>query len=175
MTPTISNLRLAPFTEAHITPQYLGWLNDKSLMRYSRQRLHAHTRESSLAFLATFRGSPNFFWAVEQAPDALLAGTLTASVDPQHGTADLGILIGLAGQGHGKAAWGLALRHGFETLGLRKITGGSSAKNRAMIAIFEHWRMHLEARQREQELYEDGPADLLFYGQLRAEWSARAL
>ena len=167
-------VRLTPFTEAHITPAYLGWLNNQALMRFSRQRLVTHTAESSRAFLATFPGSPNFFWAIERVADTRQVGTLTTYVDTHHRTADLGILIGpeAASTGCGKAAWGLALRHGFAALGLRKITGGTSAKNLGMVRIFEHWRMRLEGTLRAQELLDDGPADVLLYGLLRAEWEA---
>ena len=169
-------VRLVPFTEAHIKPAYLRWLNDKTLMRFSRQRLVTHTAESSREFLGSFRGSPNFFWAIERVADGNHVGTLTTYVDTHHRTADLGILVGpeAKGTGCGKTAWGLALRHGFAVLGLRKITGGTSAKNLAMTRIFEHWQMKLEGTLREQELLEDGPADVLLYGLLRAEWEARA-
>lgn len=167
-------VRLTPFTEAHITPTYLGWLNNQSLMRFSRQRLVTHTAESSRAFLASFSGSPNFFWAIQRVADGRQVGTLTTYVDTHHRTADLGILVGpeAAGTGCGKAAWGLALQHGFTALGLRKITGGTSAKNLGMVRIFEHWHMIREGTQRAQELLEDGPADVLLYGLLRAEWEA---
>ena len=170
------SVRLVPFTEAHVTPEYLGWLNDRRIMRFSRQRLQTHTRESSIEYLAGFQGSPNFFWAIERVHDGLHVGTMTTYVDVHNRTADLGILVGhaaAAGTGCGREAWGLALGHGFASLTLRKITGGTSARNIPMIRIFEHWRMTLEGTQREQELLDDGlPADVLLYGVMRAEWEA---
>ena len=169
-------MRLVPFTAAHVTPDYLGWLNDKHLMRFSRQRLVPHTRETSLAFLDSFRGSPHFFWAIERVADGMPVGTMTTYVDVCNQTADLGILIGASrtvGTGCGTQAWGLALRHGFESVGLRKMTGGTSARNLPMIRIFQRWRMTLEGTQREQELGDDGqPSDVLLYGLLRSEWVA---
>ena len=167
------NVRLVPFTEAHITGEYLSWLNDKHLMRFSRQRLRTHTKESSLGYLSSFPDTPNFFWAVERLGDDLHIGTMTTYVDTHHQTADLGIMIGhkaAAGQGYGKEAWGLALKHGFETLNLRKITGGTAARNTGMVRIFRHWLMILEGTQRQQELLDDGPVDILLYGLLRTEW-----
>jgi len=167
-------VRLVPFTVAHITSEYLSWLNNKHLMRFSRQRLHTHTTESSLAYLATFSGSLNHFWAVEQLDNGLHIGTMTAYVDPLHQTADLGIMIGpasAAGAGYGKAAWGLAMAHGFDTLNLRKITGGTAARNEGMVRIFQHWKMIQEGTQRQQELLDDGPVDILLFGLLRTEWT----
>ena len=49
---------LQPFVEADVTPVYLGWLNDPVTTRYSNQRFARHTRESSLAYLRSFVGSP---------------------------------------------------------------------------------------------------------------------
>lgn len=168
------NVRLVPFTGAHITPEYLAWLNDKQMMRFSRQRLVSHTSESSTRYLETFRGSPSFFWAIERLSDRLHIGTMTTYVDAENRTADLGILVGhkaAAGTGSGKEAWGLALRHSFTTLALRKVTGGTSARNIPMIHIFKFWHMALEGTQREQELLDDGhPCDVLLYGLLSAEW-----
>lgn len=161
---------MVPFTAAHVTDQYLLWLNDRRLMQFSRQRLLAHTRESSLAYMASFAGGPNLFWAVERIADGLHLGSMTAFVDTHQKTADLGIMIGLAGQGCGSAAWGLALEYGFKVLSLRKITGGAVARNAAMIRIFRRWGMALEGTRRQQELLDDGPADLLLYGLLREEW-----
>jgi RimJ/RimL family protein N-acetyltransferase len=166
----LARVRLAPFTAAHVTEAYLAWLNDRRLMRYSRQRLRQHTRETSLAYLAGFAGGANKYWAVERVEDGALVGTMTAFVDAHQGTGDLGILVGVPGQGYGTEAWRLGLRQGFETLGLRKMTGGAVAPNAAMIRIFQRCGMVLEGTRRRQEMLDDGPADVLLYGLLREEW-----
>jgi RimJ/RimL family protein N-acetyltransferase len=167
-------VRLVPFTTAHITDEYLSWLNDRTRMRFSRQRLRTHTRETSRDYLASFAGTPNFFWAVERLHDGLHVGTMTTYVDAHGKTADLGIVVGprAAGTGCGTAAWGLALKHGFDSLGLRRITGGAASRNAAMIRIFRHWGMVQEGCRRQQELLDDGPDDILLFGLLRQEWEA---
>ena len=166
----MAKVRLVPFTAAHVTERHLAWLNDRRLMRYSRQRLRSHTKESRLAYLASFAGGPNLYWAVERIADELHLGSITAIVDAHQKSADLGIVIGEAGQGCGSEAWGLALDYGFKRLSLRKITGGAVARNEAMLRIFRRWGMVLEGTRRQQELLDDGPADLLLYGLLREEW-----
>jgi RimJ/RimL family protein N-acetyltransferase len=162
------SVRLVPFSAAHITEDYLCWLNDRQRMRYSRQRLRAHSRETSLAYLDSFGGTPNHFWAVES--DGHHVGNMTTYVDSHQRTADLGILIGVGGKGYGSAAWGLALAHVFSTLKLRKATAGAVAANEAMIRICRRWHMHLEGTRRQQEVLDDGPADVLLFGVLREEW-----
>jgi len=166
----VKKVRLVPFLAKHVTAEYLSWLNDRRLMRYSRQRLRNHTRESSLAYLASFAGGPNLFWAVERSADGQLLGSMTAFVDAHQKTADLGIVIGVAGQGFGSAAWGLAMEHCFNVLSKRKVTGGAVAPNEAMIRIFRRHGMVLEGTRRQQELLDDGPADVLLFGLLREEW-----
>lgn len=168
-------LRLIPMTESHITDELLGWLNDKTLMRYSRQRLFSHTRETSLAYLNTFAGTPNFYWAIERITDGQLVGSLNAYVNEHEGTADMGILIGhpeARGKGYGLEAWCQGLASLFGDDRLRKVTGGTNAENVAMARIFERSDMQLEGRRREQELLDGKPADVLLYGILRNEWEA---
>ncbi len=167
-------VRLVPFTSAHITEAYLSWLNNKRLMRFSRQRLVHHTRESSERYLAGFEDSPSRFWAVERL-DGLHVGTMTLHVDPHHNTGDLGIAIGHPSKGAGKEAWGLALDYGFTVLGLRKITAGTVLLNKAMLGVFKHWKMVFEGTQRQQEIIEGQAVDVLFYGMLRGEWETRRL
>ena len=45
---------LRRFTPGDITPDYIGWLNDRVVTRYSSQRFCTHTRASCEAYLARF-------------------------------------------------------------------------------------------------------------------------
>lgn len=170
-------VRIVPFSPAHISAEYLGWLNDRHLMRFSRQRVRSHTEESSRAYLASFAGTTNYFWAIERLADGRHVGSMTTYVDTHQRTADLGILLGhsgSAGQGYGGEAWGLALAHAFDKLGLRKVSAGAVAPNEAMVRICRKWDMRLEGTRRKQEMLDDGPADVLLFGLLREEWDSRA-
>lgn len=173
MIPAPSSVALDPFEEASITPEYLGWLNDRSLMRYSRQRYRVHTRDSSLEYLRAFAGSPNHFWSVRRVADGAPIGTMTAFLEPEEGTADVGILIGVPGRGYGREAWGQAMRVLFEDRGLRRVTGGTVADNLAMVRIFLAWGMRLEGTRREHQLVDGRPADVLLFGMLDREWRER--
>lgn len=168
-----SGIEMVPFQEHFITEAYLSWLNDKETMRYSRQRFLQHTRESCLSYLSTFEGSPHKFWSVHRRPDGLQIGTVTAYVDDRSAVADIGLLVGhpeARGKGFGREVWGLAMDYLFRVEDLRKVTGGTSAANVAMVKIFLHWRMALEGVRREQELIDGYPTDVLLFGMLRGEW-----
>ncbi|MBK9622106.1 MAG: GNAT family N-acetyltransferase [Candidatus Obscuribacter sp.] len=176
-TPTLTGpvATLPPITAAHVTDDYLCWLNDKHLMRFSRQRLRHHTRETSIAYQQTFVGTANHLWAIEATDSGELMGTINTYVDSQSLVADIGIMVGnpsARGRGLGKAAWGLVMAFLFNDLGMRKVTAGTVGGNIAMQKIAEHWQMRLEATLREQELIDDKPYDILRYGILKREWTS---
>ena len=167
------HIKLTPFTPDHISDEYLSWLNDKELMRFSRQRFHTHTRETSIDYLNSFEGSPHYFFAIEQIENNLHIGTLNVFCDMENATADIGLLIGhrdAVGKGYGKSAWNLAINYLLNTIHVRKITGGTSAKNTAMIRIMETSGMQPEGRRIQQELIEGEPTDVLYFGKLNPLW-----
>jgi RimJ/RimL family protein N-acetyltransferase len=157
---------LQPFTEADVTPAYLGWLNDPVVTRYSNQRFARHTRESSLSYLRSFTGSPNLFFSMRRRSDGLALGTMTAYVARHHGTADVGILIGQRaawGQGYGLDAWSTLLLWLLHERGLRKVTAGALDCNAAMLRLMERSGMHAEGARRRQEIVEGVEHDILYY------------
>lgn len=164
---------LEPACADHINADYLSWLNDKELMRFSRQRHFTHTRETSLAYQESFKGTNNHYWAIIEKESGRMIGTINAYVDKSGGTADVGILIGhpqARGKGYGKKAWALVLQFLFADLKLRKVTCGTVRGNKAMEGIAAHFKMQQEGILREQELLDDGPADILKYGLLSREY-----
>ena len=71
-------LYLCPFTEADITADYIRWLNDPEVVRFSNQRFRHHDERSCLAYLRSFADSDNMFLAVHLSGDKRLIGTMTA-------------------------------------------------------------------------------------------------
>ncbi len=167
------SITLEPANAGHINDDYLSWLNDKELMRFSRQRHFTHTRDSSLAYQETFKGTNNHYWAILEKDSGQMIGTINAYVDKAAGTADVGIMIGhpqARGKGYGKKAWALVLKFLFEEENMRKVTCGTVRGNAAMEGIAAHFKMQLEGVLRQQEILDDGPADVLKYGLLKAEY-----
>jgi len=167
------NVRIVPFNETLITKEYIDWLNDMNLMKYSKQRMKQHTYETSVSYLKSFEGTPNQFWAVICLADNLCVGTLTTYVDPMNEVADVGILIGrdqARGKGLGREAWGMITDYLFRHNNVRKVTGGTLSGNIPMIKIMIGWHMILEGIRREQELIEGYPVDELLFGVLKRDW-----
>lgn len=159
-------LMLVPFGESDITDEYIGWLNDPDVVRFSNQRFRHHDRETSLAYLHTFTGTDNLFVSVRERESGKRVGTMTAYVSRIHGTADMGILIGNRqcwGQGYGLEAWKLLMAHLLKNFGLRKITAGTLRCNQGMVRIMERSSMQLEGVRAKQELVEGVPQDVLYF------------
>lgn len=163
---TGERLYLCPFTESDITADYIWWLNEPEVVRFSNQRFRSHDEKSCLDYLRTFAGNDNLFLAIRLADDKRLIGTMTAYVSSQHGTADMGLLIGergLWGQGFGLEAWNLLLNHLLQARRLRKITAGTLRCNLGMTRIMERSGMRLEAVRLQQEMVDGEPQDVLYF------------
>ena len=162
-------LEIRPFAWEDITDEYIGWLNDRDLMKHSRQRLLVHTRESCESYLETFEYSPNFFWNVGRARQV---GTVTAYVSPVSQVANVGLMIGEPGRGYGSEAFGAVLTYLFEYRDVRKVAIGTLAANEPMVRIAARWGLRREGELREQERVKDKWVDVYRLGILRPEWMA---
>ena len=163
---TTDRLHLRPFEEADVTDQYLGWLQDAEVTRFSNQRFRHHTMESCLSYQSSFRDSANSFLLIIHRRDETPIGTMTIYRAPQHGTADIGLMLGNRNywrQGLGLEAWSSMVQALLQEPGLRKVTGGTARPNIGMVKIMEESGMKLEAVRHQQELIENQPVDLLYY------------
>jgi ribosomal-protein-alanine N-acetyltransferase len=161
---------LRPLALPDINPDYVSWLNDSQVVRYSNQRFLRHSAETCRAYFASFEGTDNLLLKIERKSDRAFLGTMTAYVSPHHGTVDVGILIGPAsarGCGIGQEAWNLLLGWLLSRDGIRKVTAGAMRVNVAMVRIMERSGMSLEAVRPQQELLDGVPQDLVYFGRFR--------
>lgn len=169
-------LRLVPFARRHLTPRYVGWLNDPATVRYSEQRHRKHTLDSCRIYWRSFRGTPHYFWAIE-ARDCAVGhiGNMNAYVDPKNGVADIGILIGerhARGRGYALEAWTNVCRYLFEDAGLRKVTAGMMNVNTPMQKLARRAGMRRDGRRRRHCWWEGREVDVIHVAVFRCEWSA---
>lgn len=159
-------VRLTPVTAADIDERLPAWLNDPLVVRHSNQRFHVHTRDTCLAYLRSFEGSPNRYFLIRRRDTQEAIGTMTAYLSVHHGTVDLGLLVGqreVWGQGFGQDSWDTLQAAVLTTAGVRKLTGGTLAANTGMRRIFERAGMQLEAVRHGQELLDGQPQDIVYY------------
>lgn len=160
-------LKLRNFGPEDVTPEYINWLNDPRVVRFSNQRFRNHDRASCEAYLATFDGTDNLFISIREVSTDHALGTMTAYVNQNHRTADVGIMIGESavwGSGIGLEAWCLLTDWLLSEGGIRKVTAGTLACNAGMIRLAERSGMSLEGRRIAQELVDGQPYDMLYFG-----------
>lgn len=169
-----ARLRIEPFTERHLSERYVNWLNDPLVVRYSEQRFQIHTLESCRAYWQSFTDTPHYFWAVIAKDDTLgHIGNLNAYVDPRHGVADLGILIGERqawGRGYGLEAWRAICGHLFGSGGIRKISAGCLSVNLPMARIMKQAGMVPDGVRASHSLFEGKPVDIVHVALFVEHW-----
>lgn len=166
-------LLLLPFSEKNISKEYLSWLNNKELMKYSEQRHSTHTYESSLKYLKSFAGTGHIFIAIYLKESNLHIGNINAYIDQRNKIADMGILIGdssVKGQGVGLEAWLALMGFLFSTYEIRKITAGTLIINTAMINIMKKSNMQKEATFLKQYLVDGQEVDSVQYAIFKAQF-----
>lgn len=165
--PLISErVTLQPIREEDITHEFVQYLNDPEVVKYSNQRFKNHTLESSLQYMHSFSGTENLYLGIKNNKSQNLIGSITAYIEPNHGAADMGLMIGepaIWGQGFGLEAWSSLMQYLFNTENIRKITGGTLSKNLGMIKIMEKSGMHHEATKYQQEILDHAPVDMLYF------------
>jgi len=158
---TITGTRcfLSPFTKQHITDEYISWLNNSELMRFSRHRKTTFDFDSCHSYLDSFAVNKNLFFAVHDNITQEMIGTITVYFDANTQSADVGIMIGkpnLKCKGLGTEAWGLAFEHIFEHYQVAYVSGGTLTEHKAMIKVFENAGMSLfETRDSNLEDFPD--------------------
>ncbi|NUU03191.1 GNAT family N-acetyltransferase [Herbaspirillum robiniae] len=158
------------FTAEDISERYVSWLNDLDVVRYSNQRLRAHSVESCQAYLASFDGTDNLFIGIRRKEDNLLIGTMTAYISRHHGTADMGIMVGekaVWGMGYGQQAWDTLLKALLQQPAIRKVTAGTLECNAAMQRLAERSGMQFEGARKQQEIVDGRAFDVRYFGRFR--------
>lgn len=170
-------LCLVPFQERHLSVRYLGWLNDRELMRYSEQRHKTHSLATCWAYWHSFAGTPNYFWAIEERREGLgHIGNMNAYVDLANQLADLGIVIGeraAKGKGYGLEAWLAVCSVLFQKGTIRKMTAGTLAVNMPMIKLMERAGMVKDGVRTRQYLVDGQEVDLIYGALFRNDWLKR--
>lgn len=167
-----SRCRLEPFGPEHLSARYVGWLNDPETMKFSEQRHRRHDLESCRAYLASFEGSPNYFWAIMETASGLgHIGNINAYIDTHNGVGDIGILIGdrsAWGHGYGSEAWIRVCEFLLADVKLRKVTGGTLAANKGMLAIMHRAGMREDGRRERHALVDGAAIDMVYVARFRS-------
>lgn len=166
-------LNVVPFSRHHLTEKYVGWLNDKLIMRFSERRHRTFSLESCREYFFSFKDTPHYFWAIEEIQSNLgHIGNLNAYIDVNNSVADLGILIGeikARNQSYGLEAWIGVCDYLFGKA-TRKITAGALAVNKPMIRLMERSGMIEDGVRRRHYLWEGHEVDVIHMALFNDKW-----
>jgi RimJ/RimL family protein N-acetyltransferase len=161
-----SNIRLREFNQEHLTSDYIAWLNNKNITKYSEQRHFDHTLESAEKYYKSNLLSENYFLAIEviDGKNWVHIGNIGVQIEIHNLIANLAILIGntkFHQKGIGPIAWALAAISVIKIHDLRMITAGTMSLNLPMLGIFRKTNMTIDAVLPKRFLIDGGCADLV--------------
>jgi RimJ/RimL family protein N-acetyltransferase len=126
---------LRPLQVEDVGERYLEWMRDPEVLRYLEARFAEHTLESLRAFVAANADRADTLLlaicALEE-DDRHIGNIKVGPLNPYHGTADVGLIIGERtwwGRGAGREAIAIATRLAAEHLGPRKLTASCYASH----------------------------------------------
>lgn len=165
-------LVLQTFTKDCLIPEYIDWLNDKEVTKYSNQRFFTHTFESAKKYFDQMLTNPDaHFVAIKNNDSGEILGTATVYFQPYHSTADIGIMIG------NKRYWGKGLATDtmellsnclINKLKIRKVTAGTLSCNIGMIRALEKSGFKCEATRRNQEVVNGQEQDIVYFAKFQS-------
>lgn len=158
-------VRIISFNEKHLNENYVSWLNDIDVVRYSEQRHRKHSLESCRSYYEEQKKSDNYFLAIELAGKEIRhVGNLGISVNFVNNIVDLSILIGdrsVWGTGVGSRAWSLALKTILYDLNFRMVTAGTMEVNKPMISLMMRSGMKIDGVLPDRFIFEGDEVGLV--------------
>ena len=160
-------LILKSLTNNDITNDYISWMNDLIITRYTEQRFKTHNFLSIKNFLLEMNASPSNLLFGIFFENKHVGNIKLGSINFVHCTANISYLIG------SKKYWGKGIATnsikkisdmGFKKLNLKKITAGIYANNLASKRVLEKNDFICEGIRKKQYSFDKERIDGLIYG-----------
>ena len=170
---TGERISLHRLTEEDVTQEYVDWMNDIEVVRYTESRFYQHTRESTLSFVRSVTNEFNYAFAiVDNDTKQHLGNIKIGNINPYHKNADVGLIIGRKefwGKGIATEAIRLCVGFAFRELKLHRLWAGVYASNIGSAKAFERAGFSLESTRREAVLLDGEWQDCFIYGLVNHE------
>jgi len=157
-------LRLTHLGTKLASAQYVSWLNDYDIVKFTESRFLEHTASSVEQFILNVEAdSSTVAWAIFVGSEHV-GNIKLGPVNWHHSYADIGMIIGSkAHWGHGYATESIKLvaSWAFSVLRLHKLTAGFHDGNLASVRAFEKAGFDIEARQSSHYYFEGEYIDRL--------------
>jgi RimJ/RimL family protein N-acetyltransferase len=146
-----------PLSLKHLSQDYVDWLNDPEVYRYLETGGN-YTLDMLNEYLHEIEKKDILFWAIHLKENDLHIGNI--KIDPvnhRHGTAEYGIMLGRKsewGKGYAKEATLAIIDYCFRIFGLRKITLGVVADNKAAYNLYQSIGFEIEGICKKDGIYD---------------------
>lgn len=175
MSLTGRRVSLRPISLDDCTERYVAWLRDPEVNQYLETRWVEQTLDSVRAFVSSVGRDPwSHLMAITDAETERHIGNIKIGpIRAHHNCADLSYFIGdrdFWGRGYATEAIQLAIRLGFERLGLHRLQAGTYATNVGGARALEKAGFVRDAVLRQQLLGPSGWEDHVWYRLLKEEW-----
>ena len=159
------NLEIRIFSKKYINKKYISWLNNKKLMKFSRQVYFKHNYNSCVEYLKSMNRSKNLFLAIIEKSSSLgHVGNVSIYFDKLNKTADISIMIGeQKALGCGYEAWNAVLIKLLKMKSVNKVIAGTLKLNKKMIKIMKKSKMKKTGERKSVFLYNKKYHDFVFY------------
>lgn len=168
-------IRILPFNEGHLTNQYVKWLNDPEVVRYSEQRHHSHTLETVWEYYEAQQNSAHGFLAIEYLEEMPIhIGNIGVFIDRENNTSDLSIMVGdknYRGKGIAGRAWQLCLNTLLDELGFRMVTAGTMDVNKPMISLMKKSGMNIDGKLPKRLVWEGREVSVVCASKLSTKYT----
>lgn len=127
-------LLIKPLSEDSVSEQYLTWMNDPEVLKFTESRWIKYDVEDLKSFVKNMNNSQkDYLFGIFIAEAGKHIGNVKiGNINTQHKFADIGIIIGTKeewGKGYATEAIKLAVDYAFTQLNLFKVTAGVYANN----------------------------------------------
>lgn len=163
---TTKRLALRTLEAGDANGPYAAWMHDAEVTRYLEVRFAPPNVEALAVFIDKMNASTAdlLLGLVQRDTGAHIGNIRLGPVDPHHGRAAIGILIGNRsawGQGFAGEAIAALSDHALHNLGLAKLTAGLYAPNVGSQRAFEKASFHAEATRRAHAVLDGRRVDVI--------------
>ncbi len=169
----LDRLSIVRFSENHLTQNYVDWLNNPDVVKYSEQRHKNHTLESCRQYYEAMLVSDDLFLAIEATEGGYgHIGNLGVAFDKHNQVADVSILVGeknIWGRGFATIAWNAVLGYLLREEAVRKVTAGTMSINTPMLRLIERSGMIIEGYRKNHFIVNNVFSDMVLAAKFKED------
>ena len=164
---TDENIYLKTLSQNDIGINYVNWMNDYQVVKYTESNFTTHTLDSIKQFVETCNNSKNnFLFGIFLKDNDLHVGNIKlGNIHNLYNHGDIGLIIGLKeywGKGIATKAIKMVTDYGFDTLNLHKIFAGAYSMNVGSIKAFQKCGYNIAYIKKDEVFFENNYVDCVW-------------